>query len=69
MWYVVVDIRRNLETTAGFKIPGFTDFPTLDSHIAKFVNGGMSDTCTKACSMLGILILVIYFSFGYLFFD
>jgi len=46
-------MRSNIESSAGYKIPGFTDFPTLASHETKFVDVGFSAETTKACSMLG----------------
>lgn len=45
-------MRSNLESSAGYTIPGFTDFPTLSSHEAKFVDVGFCADTTKACSML-----------------
>mmetsp|Transcript_29690 Transcript_29690/g.50107 ORF Transcript_29690/g.50107 Transcript_29690/m.50107 type:complete len:147 (+) Transcript_29690:791-1231(+) len=45
-------MRSNIESSAGYKIPGFTDFPTLASHETKFVDVGFSAETTKACSML-----------------
>lgn len=45
-------MRANIESSAGYKIPGFTDFPTLESHQTKFVNVGFPADSTKVCNML-----------------
>lgn len=44
--------RQNLEVVGGFKVPGFTQYPDLPSHSARFIESGCD--VAHACTMLTI---------------
>lgn len=45
-------MRSNIELAGGYRIPGFTDFPSLEAHHKKFVDAGFCLDTTRVCSML-----------------
>jgi hypothetical protein len=44
--------RHNLEVAGGFKVPGFSQYPDLTSHSARFLESGCE--VARACTMLSL---------------